>query len=60
MCTLVDARFAGGSIIVSPLAADDLAPALVDVDIPGLRLSLSPSEARALAAALVEAAGAIE
>lgn len=59
MCALVDARFAGGSILVSPKQTDDIV--LVQVDLPGLiTVDLFPEEAKALAAALTRAAGVIQ
>lgn len=56
--TAVDARFAGGTLIVDQ-AVDVLDPArrLVTLDIPGCnQFGLFPDEARAVAAALVVAA----
>lgn len=54
--TAVDARFAGGPIIVDQRQASyDVATELVTVSAPGWDTSLFPHEARALAAAADEA-----
>jgi len=54
--TAVDARFAGGAIVVDVDPPFEGRPALVEVNLPGLTVGLFPREARALAAALLEAA----
>jgi len=55
--TAVDARFAGGPILVDQgHATYDVATKLVTIDAPGWDTALFPHEARALAAALTEAA----
>lgn len=54
--TAVDARFAGGPIIVDTDAGHDTRPPLVEVNLPGLTVGLFPHEARALADALRSAA----
>lgn len=59
--TAVDARFAGGPIIVDQRQASyDVATELVTVSAPGWDTSLFPHEARALAAALTAAADEAE
>lgn len=50
----VDARFAGGHIVVAPLPGDDVRPDLVEVSLPGLTVALFRHEARALAHALLD------
>lgn len=59
--TTVDARFAGGPILVDEgHATYDAATKLVTIDAPGWDTALFPHEARALAAALLDAAGSAE
>lgn len=55
--TVVDARFAGGPIIIDHgHATYDIATKLVTLAAPGFDTALFPQEARALATALLEAA----
>ncbi|PZU48444.1 MAG: hypothetical protein DI566_04210 [Microbacterium sp.] len=58
---IVDARFAGGSITVDDQSSvlDD-GTRMVTIDAPGWDAALFPHEARALAAALIEAAAKAE
>lgn len=60
--TAVDARFAGGPILVTGDAHTSYDPdvTLVQIDAPGWVTALFPHEARALAAALTAAANAAE
>lgn len=50
----VDARFAGGPIVIAPLPSDGIRPDLVEVSLPGLTVALFRHEARALAHALLD------
>ncbi|QYF98107.1 hypothetical protein [Microbacterium sp. PAMC21962] len=55
--SIVNARFAGGPITIDQgHATYDAATKLVTIDAPGWETALFPHEARALAAALVDAA----
>ena len=54
--TVVDARFAGGTIVVETIEADEYRPALVEINLPGLTVAFFAHESRALATALLEAA----
>ncbi|WP_288121545.1 hypothetical protein [Microbacterium sp. 69-7] len=56
--TMLDARFAGGSLQVD--VADFAGVGGVTLEMPGNTAGMFPDEARALAAALVVAAGAAE
>lgn len=58
--SVVDARFAGGPIIVNAARAEDVRPALVNVDLPGLSVAMCADEARRLAVALIEQAARSE
>lgn len=58
--TAVDARFAGGTIVVDVDPPFEGRPALVEVNLPGLTVGLFPHEARALAAALTTVADDVE
>lgn len=56
LSAVIEARFAGGAITVETTEADEYRPALIEVNLPGLTVALFAHEARALAAALLEAA----
>lgn len=53
--TAVDARFAGGPIVVIDAPPVDVRPALIEVHMPGNVLELFPHEALQLAEALTAA-----
>lgn len=50
--SVVDARFAGGPIVVQPARVDWTDSNLVEVNLPGLTVALFPHEAQDLADAL--------
>ncbi|WP_315551277.1 hypothetical protein [Microbacterium aurum] len=61
--TVVDARFAGGAIRVDDDDTSGVTPdgiVLVTIDAPGWDVAMFPHEARAFAAALLDAAGTAE
>lgn len=53
--SVVDARFAGGPIVVDHVDTDGVKPALIELHMPGLVLDLFPHEATQLADALTAA-----
>ncbi len=58
--TAVDARFAGGEILVDEESSVLDGTRMVTIDAPGWDVVLFPHEARALAAALIDAAAKAE
>lgn len=58
--TVIDARFAGGPLIVAAAPAEGVRPALVNVDLPGFSVAMFADEARRFAVALLEQAARTE